>query len=72
MEAALRQDLIDTGQDSIDGKLFHAAISRQATRTTCDYHNVFTRLPQTQKLKDLVEVYTHVSRYVRVTVGSRH
>lgn len=69
-EEHLKKQLVETGKDEIEGKQFRALVVR-SERTTVDYKEVISKLPQTPQLKRLLKKNSETKEQVSVKVTAR-
>lgn len=69
-EATLRQKLIDSGMEVIEGKLFRCTVT-ESERTDYNYAKIIAALPKTPQLQRLMRKYRKASERHTVKVVAR-
>lgn len=69
-EARIRQEIVDSGVQVAEGRLFRCTVSAVAT-DRIDYKGVVEALPHTPQLQRLVRKHTEELNYTTVKVFSR-
>lgn len=69
-EKDIRDQLVQSGEEEIDGRLFHCTITTTEVERT-DWKEVVLALPLTSKLKSLIKKNRHTEDRTTVRVSSR-